>query len=35
MMTDRLSRASVLASELCRFAGWYLLTHCPSCGSTS
>jgi hypothetical protein len=34
-MTDELSRASVLASGLGRFSGWYLLTHCPSCGSSS
>jgi hypothetical protein len=34
-MTESLSRASVLASELHRFAGWYLLAHCPQCGSSS
>lgn len=34
-MTEGFSRASVLASELCRLAGWYLLTHCPRCGSSS
>ena len=34
-MMDKLSRSSALASELRRFAGWYLLTHCPSCGSSS
>jgi len=34
-MTERLSKASVLASELRRFAGWFLLTHCPQCGSSS
>ena len=34
-MIESFSRASVLASELCRFAGWYFLTHCPRCGSSS
>jgi hypothetical protein len=34
-MTDEISRADVLASELRRFSGWYLLTHCPQCGSSS
>lgn len=34
-MTESLSRVGVLASELREFAGCYLLTHCPQCGSTS
>jgi len=34
-MIESLARTSVLASELCRFAGWYFLTHCPRCGSSS
>ena len=31
-MTESFSRVGILASELCRFAGWYFLTHCPRCG---
>jgi hypothetical protein len=34
-MTESLTRASALASELWQFGGWYLLTHCPQCGSSS
>ena len=35
MTGDKLTRASVLASELHEFLGWHILYHCPGCGSSS